>query len=991
MRNRNLILFLAGLFTLFSFYYINFSFVSNDIQRQANESATVNGQMDVNKKQSYLDSLYTSEEPVYNFLGMVPYTYKEVKEMELALGLDLQGGMHVTVEVSPINILKSLAGMKAADTRVVQALQKANEQQKNSGKNYQELFYAAFIEIAGPNQLQSIFASSENAQIINAGSSDKEVQDYVNEKIDIAVLNAYEVLRNRIDQFGAIQPNLQRIAGTGRIQIELPGVENPQRVRDLIQRTAKLEFYNVYFRQELNASLISMNTYLLAKEKALPKDSILKQDNKEEELLMGNQDTTKAVASADTTAKKDTAQQDMENSLSSFFTMIAPLEDGQPNPYNFEYYEKDTAKVNRILADPEVKRLLPSDLSFMWARKPEKEKLELVPVKLGPAGKPILTGDVVTSARSSVAQGGKGYEVSMTMNVKGAQEWNRITTSAATDRRRIAIVMDNRVYSAPSVNEPIPGGQSQITGNFNSADAADLANILNAGKLPAPVRIVEEVIVGPSLGKEAIFNGLSSLGFGLLIVIVLMVMYYNKGGMIANLALVFNVLFTFGFLASLNSVLTLPGLAGIVLSLGMSIDANVLIFERIKEELRAGKSLATAIELGYDKAFSSIFDSNITTVMVGAILFVMGSGLVKGFATTLIIGVMCSFFTAVFISKVIVLFMVRNKDEKAISFSTALSKNLFNNINFQIIDKRKFAYVFSSAVIILGIVATILNGGLNLGVDFKGGRSFIVEFPQAQVASDIKAGLVDGFEGKGTEVKTYGSDKVMKITTSFLVDDETAEGDQRVEAALSAGLAKAGAKEFKLLSVNKVGATIADDILNSSWKAIILSLIGIFIYVLFRFRRWQFSLGGVVALFHDTMITLAIFSILNLLGISFEIDQVMVAALLTIVGFSINDTVIVFDRVREFSREYSKMDMASMLNGAINSTLSRTIMTTVTVLVSVVILLLFGGETLRGFSLALLIGVVFGSYSTIFIAVPMVLDIRTKKDKDVDAVIVSKK
>jgi SecD/SecF fusion protein len=573
------------------------------------------------------------------------------------------------------------------------------------------------------------------------------------------------------------------------------------------------------------------------------------------------------------------------------------------------------------------------------------------------------------------------------MNPAGAKKWKKITADAIKDsqnKRRVAIVLDNVVYSAPTVQSEIPNGSSSISGNFTQEDAKDIANILKAGKLPAPVRIVEEVIVGPTLGQEAIESGLMSLLAGLLVVVVLMVVYYNKGGLVADIALFFNVVFTLGFLASLNSVLTLPGLAGIVLSLGMSVDANVLIFERIKEERKNGKGMRASIDAGFDKAFSSIFDSNITTILTGVILFFLGSGPIKGFAITLIIGIACSFFTAVYISRVILLWLTRGSDaETAVSFTTILSKNLFQNLNFDFVKYRKVAYIASISLLLFGATTTVINGGLNLGVDFKGGRSYIVEFNNDVIASDLKSSLSDEFQGTGTEVKTYGSSKKIKVTTSYLVQDETEKGDELVEAALVKGLKEFNKGEFKILSSNKVGATVADDILQSSWQSIIVSLLGIFIYVLIRFRKWQFGFGGIIALFHDTLMVLAMFSILQFFGVAaFEVDQVIIAALLTIVGFSINDTVIVFDRVREFGEEYYKLDMADMLNKSINSTLSRTIMTTVTVLVTVIILCIFGGESLRGFSISLLVGVVFGSYSTIFIAIPMVLDLRSKKDRE---------
>lgn len=994
MRNKGLIIALTIIVSLLSFYYISFTYVAQGIQEEAvAQSKDSTGAVNTGKKQAYLDSLY--DKPVYNFLGMVPYTYKEVKDMELALGLDLQGGMHVVLEVSPVEILKALAGSQAESPLFKQALNKAKLAQKTSQESFEKLFYAAFRETAGNDQLARVFSNSQNSSKINSTSSDKEVEKMIDSEIDGAVDRSFEILRSRIDRFGAIQPNLQRIQGTGRILVELPGVENPQRVRKLLQGTAQLDFYDVYNLSELQGSLLAVNDYLLAQNKlSKGEKDVLATDSSSsaapdelaadplatDSLGAGKKDSAAIAAKGDSTAA---------DSLADKVSPLFSLRD-RNYPYTLHYNIKDSSAINRILRQPKVQALLPADLMFLWDWKEDKKTsaMELVPIRKSKGGKSLLTGDAISDAHEEVSQDGKAsYGISMQMNAAGAKKWKKITADAIKDsgnKRRVAIVLDNVVYSAPTVQSEIPNGSSSITGNFNQEDAKDIANILKAGKLPAPVRIVEEVIVGPTLGQEAIESGLMSLLAGLLVVVVLMVVYYNKGGLIADIALVFNVIFTLGFLASLNSVLTLPGLAGIVLSLGMSVDANVLIFERIKEERKNGKGMRAAIDAGFDKAFSSIFDSNITTILTGAILFLLGSGPIKGFAVTLMIGIACSFFTAVYISRVILLWLTRGSNaETAVSFTTVISKNLFQNLNFDFVKYRKGAYIFSIALLLFGATATVLNGGLNLGVDFKGGRSYIVEFNNDVVASDLKASLSDEFQGTGTEVKTYGSSKKIKVTTSYLVEDESEKGDAIVEGALVKGLKEFNKGDFKILSSNKVGATVADDILQSSWQSIIVSLIGIFIYVLIRFRKWQFGFGGIVALFHDTLMILAMFSILQLLGIAaFEVDQVIIAALLTIVGFSINDTVIVFDRVREFGDEYYKMDMKDMLNMSINSTLSRTIMTTVTVLVTVIILCVFGGESLRGFSISLLVGVVFGSYSTIFIAIPMVLDLRSKKDEE---------
>jgi len=998
MRNKGLIIALTIIVSLLSFYYISFTYVAQGIQEEAvAQSKDSTGAVNTTKKQSYLDSLY--DKPVYNFLGMVPYTYKEVKDMELALGLDLQGGMHVVLEVSPVEILKALAGAQSESTLFKQALKKATLAQSKSQESFEKLFYASYKEIAGPDQLARVFSNSQNSAKIRSTSTDKEVQKMIDEEIDGAVDRSFEILRSRIDRFGAIQPNLQRIQGTGRILVELPGVENPQRVRKLLQGTAQLDFYDVYNLGEIQGGLIAVNDYLISQNK-------LKKDGKGDVQVdttatvddlaadpLASDDTTGVSVKKDSSALAAKADSTAEDTLADKISPLFSLRD-RNYPYTLHYNIKDSSQINRILKQPKVKELLPSDLMFLWDWKEDKKTgaMELVPIRKSKGGKSLLTGDAISDAHEEVSQDGKAaYGISMQMNPTGAKKWRKITQDAikeSNNKRRVAIVLDNVVYSAPTVQSEIPNGSSSITGNFTQEDAKDIANILKAGKLPAPVRIVEEVIVGPTLGQEAIESGLMSLLAGLLVVVVLMVAYYNKGGLIANIALVFNVIFTLGFLASLNSVLTLPGLAGIVLSLGMAVDANVLIFERIKEERKNGKGMRAAIDAGYDKAFSAIFDSNITTILTGGILFLLGSGPIKGFAITLMIGIACSFFTAVYISRVILLWLTRGGNaETAVSYTTVLSKNLFQNLNFDFVKYRKMAYGISIGLLLLGAGAIVLNGGLNLGVDFKGGRSYIVEFNNDVVASDLKASLSDEFQGTGTEVKTYGSPKKIKVTTSYLVQDETEKGDATVESALVTGLKEFNKGDFKILSSNKVGATVADDILQSSWQSIIVSLIGIFIYVLIRFRKWQFGLGGIVALFHDTLMVIAMFAILQFFGIAaFEVDQVIIAALLTIVGFSINDTVIVFDRVREFGDEYYKMDMADMLNKSINSTLSRTIMTTVTVLVTVIILCIFGGESLRGFSISLLVGVVFGSYSTIFIAIPMVLDLRSKKDKEANKI-----
>ncbi|MCU0430160.1 MAG: protein translocase subunit SecDF [Cytophagaceae bacterium] len=990
MRNRNFIIGLTVVVTLISIYLFSFTFTARGIERDAVDYATgADGKIDQKKKRDYLDSLIINDVPVRSFLG-ADFTYKEIKETELALGLDLQGGMHVTLEISPVALLQTLAGNNAKDPIFQESLKQAERDLAKTQKNFTTLFREAYEDKDAEGKLSRIFATAQNYNKgITATSSNDEIIKIIDAQVVSAMSGTLERLRARIDKFGAIQPNIQMVQGTNRILVELPGVENPQRVRALLQGTAQLEFIEVYQIGEIAPYISKIDRYLVNMKKAkMGIDTSAKAQVKsttEDDLLVdvqGGDSTATAKQDSATVAKNDSTAAD-SNDVSEFISLLRARD-------MLMYEIKDTQKINRLLADPGVKSLLPSRLTMVWSKKPqraakgEKSKyIELVPCRKAPNEPAALSGDAINYAFAEFNQQDGEYAISMGMKENGRMEWRKMTKAAAAEQRRVAIVLDGYCYSAPVVREEIPNGFSSISGDFTQEEASDLANILEAGKLPVPVRIVEEVTVGPTLGAESIRAGMWSIVAGLALVVLFMVFYYNKSGAVADIALVFNILFTLGAMASLPSgvVLTLPGIAGIVLTIGMAVDANVLIFERIKEELRAGKPLKVSIDTGYDKAFSSIFDSNITTLLVGIILLWLGSGPIKGFATTLIIGIACSFFTAVFISKAILGWFVKETGDLQAQFTTFISRNLFQNLNFDIISKRKTAYIVSASILVIGLGIAAVRG-LNLGVDFKGGRSYVVEFKNDVVASDLKSALSSSFDNKGTEVKTYGSNNILKITTSYLIEDESQQGDEKVEAALNSGLTKFSKDGYSVLYSNKVGATVADDIISSSYQSLGLALVGIFIYVLFRFRKWQFSLGGVTALFHDALMIISIFSILHLLGISYEIDQVFVAAVLTIVGFSINDTVIVFDRVREVLNgakkdinQFKKEELSGLINQAINFTLSRTIMTTFTVLVVVLILLLFGGESLRGFSLAMFIGVVFGSYSTLFIAVPMVLDL----------------
>lgn len=982
MHNKTGIILLTAFITVLCLYFLSFTFASRRIQKDATEYATdASGQVDFRKKQVYLDSLWNK--PVYD-LGFTSYTYKEITEKELNLGLDLQGGMHVTLEVSPVEILRAMSG-NSTNPDFVKAIEKANQLQKTSQDSYVDLFYQAYQQIAPNGKLSRIFSTAANKGKISYESTNDQVIKVIEGEVEEAIDRSYEILNTRIDKFGVSNPTIQRLPGTGRIQVELPGIANPERVRKLLTGAAKLEFAEVWEMQELNPYLQKLDEYLISTEPAALASA-------------GRQNNTTAIITDSTTlsAKNDTTNKEV-NSLEQQLagrtagtdsTSVDSLQNQTqglakhfvPMMGGLGANVTDTVAINELLSRPAVKEIFPANVRFLWEVKPvgsttgEAQFIALHAIKKSRDNKVALAGDVIIDARQDYNQTGQP-EVNMQMNAAGARKWKNLTANNVG--RRLAIILDDYVYSAPNVQGEIPNGSSSIAGNFTIEEAKDLANILKAGKLEAPTRIVEEAVVGPSLGKESITQGLVSMAAGLGMVVIFMVLYYGAGGMIANVALIFNIFFIIGILAQFNAALTLPGIAGIVLTMGMAVDANVLIFERIKEELHQGKILRQAIGLGYDKAYSSILDSNATTFLTGVILYTFGSGGVKGFAITLMIGIMCSLFTAVFITRLIIEWAASRPNTQSLSLQTVVSKNLFQNLNYDFIGFRNKAYLFSGIFITAGIIAMITMG-LNLGVDFKGGRMYVVNFQQAVSAPEVRADLTDDFGSSAPEVKTYNGDSQLKITTSYLIDDESAEADKKVEEALLNGL-----KSYKFssdISSSKVGATMADDIQDSSRTSILLSLVVIFLYILVRFRKWQFSLGAVVALFHDVLAVLSAFALVRLLGISYEIDQVFIAAMLTVIGYSINDTVVVFDRIREFAgMASSKENLASILNQSISQTLSRTVMTSFVTLLVVLILFLFGGEVLRGFSFALVIGIIIGTYSSIFIAAPIVLDFSKKK------------
>ena len=994
MKNKGFIVFLTIIISLLCVYYLSFTFIAQGIQQEATDVATdSSGTVNFTEKQQYLDSVWNT--PIYSLLGQ-DYTYQEIKETELNLGLDLQGGMHVTLEVSPVDILKGLSDDNQ-DPNYLDAIDKAEKTIRGTQLNFLDEFYAHYKQLESEKTLAYIFSNASNRGRINLKSTDEEVLEIIGSEIDGAIDRSFNILRTRIDRFGTSQPNIQKLEGSGRIQIELPGVDNPERVRKLLQGVAKLEFWEVYETNELAPILQSINDIAvkeigftaIADTKEQPVDASALEDLST--LLLDEEDTTKNV----TGDGRSSAIQKVDTPLTSLDTIqnnqVSPIFSLLQAQYGLVYKIKDTSRINRILQHPSVQSVIPSTVKFLWLVKKidtqnaldDTELLELYAIKKSRNGKAPLTGESIIDARQDLDERSRPA-VSMQMDATGAKAWKRLTGNNIG--KRIAIVLDNFVYSAPTVQGEIPNGNSSISGNFTIEEAQDLANILKAGALPAPTTIVEDVVIGPTLGKSARAQGINSMMAGLAIVIVFMIFYYSKGGLIANIALFLNIFFILGILAQLNASLTLPGVAGIVLTIGMSIDANVLIFERIKEELRSGSVLKQAISSGYKKAYSSIIDANVTTMIVGLILYMLGQGPVKGFAITLIIGIICSFFSAVFITRVVIEWFSKKGDQSNISFANKISINSLTHFHFDFLSKRKMAYIFSGSFITVGVLAMIFNG-LSMGVDFKGGRSYIVSFDHAMETSTLKTQLTESFNGQGTEVKTFGSNKIVKITTSYLTDDDTDLADKRVKATLITGLeaatgqtfiandAAVDANHFSIGSSSKVGATIADDIKNSSYKSAVIALICIFLYILIRFRKWQFGIGAIVALLHDALFVISSFAIANLLGISFEVDQVFVAAILTIIGYSINDTVVVFDRIRENLGIKSGSETYQVFNESLSNTISRTFITSLTTLIVVIILFLFGGEVLKGFSFALLVGILIGTYSSLFIATPVALDL----------------
>jgi SecD/SecF fusion protein len=966
MQNRLGIWILTVVVALLSVYYLSFTFVARSIRKDAEAFATgKDGIVDIKKKERYLDSL--RREPVY--LGT---TYQEVTQRELGLGLDLQGGMHIVLEVAPTDIMRGLAGGSARNSQFNEALKKAVEAQKSSQSSFVDLFVTEYKRLAPNAQLAQVFSNSTNRGKINSRSSDSEVISFLKTEVDGATSRAFQIIQQRVDKFGVANPNIQRLPGSGRILIELPGVDNPERVRRLLTGSAKLEFCEVYTLNEISPALNSLGAYLtqLDLEKKIAEKGASKADTSKAGDLASQ---LAKGAKTDSTATDTTANQ---TGLASLFVTISQGQLG--------VYAKDTARANELLRRPEVKAMFPSDVTVLWDRKgieTTDKRNEIVGIYFIKKSNGVapLEGDVIVDAGNDYDDRGRP-EVNMRMNAEGARKWKNLT--AANVGRPVAIILDDFVYTAPNVQNEIPNGNSSITGNFTVEETKDMANVLKAGKLPAPTTIVEEAVVGATLGSESISAGVISSLVGLLVVLIFMVIYYNKSGMIADIALFINLFFLMGIMASLGAVLTLPGIAGIVLTIGMAVDANVLVFERIKEELASGKDLKLAISDGFKNSLSSILDSNVTTLLTGIILFFLGTGLILGFATTLVIGIITSLFAALFVSRLILEWWV-GKGRK-IDFFASWSQNLFKDADFDFVSRRRMYYIISSVIIGAGIISIIFKG-FGLGVDFKGGRSYVVRFEQGVNTTQVREALTSVFQA-APEVKTYGgigigADEQVKITTSYLADDTAPDADKRAEAKLNEGLSKISGNKATIQSSQKVGPTIAFDLIMTSLKALLLAILVVSAYIYIRFRRVAFVWGAVVALFHDVLIILAVFSIFNgWLPFSLDVDQAFVGAVLTIMGYSMNDTVVVFDRVREYLRDNrnKKEGIPSIINNALNSTLSRTAVTGLSTLFVLIVLFIFGGEVIRGFSFAMLLGVIVGTYSSLFVATPIVVDSLTR-------------
>lgn len=986
---KGLIRFFAIALILASLYHLSFNWMTSNVENKAEAYAKkkatslglkVNSDDYVEKfrqtKSYYLDSMTNKE----IFLGI---TYQKAKDQQLGLGLDLKGGMNVVLQLKVEDLLRTLSN-NSQNPQFLEALKQAKSTSGASNRDFITLFGESWNKVAPGAKLSGIFATLENQNNIKFETSNDDVLKFLRKQSEGAIENTEKIIRNRIDKFGVTNPNVFLDKQSGRITVELPGVENPERMRKILQATAQLEFYETYENGEFVEKYLGKANELLGKKNAGANtiDSITDNTQNDTTKTKSLSDLLKKdgkTSNSDTSKAAKLAKARSENPIFAKLSLNVSSDNKYgPGPVIGIARSIDTAEIMKMLNNPEVKSVMPRNSKLVWSAKGENNVFQLLALKTTSAGLPQLDGSVVTETGQDIDQFSGKNEVRMVMNAEGAREWKRITGQNVG--KSVAIILDNAAQSWPTVNGEIAGGTSSISGNFTTAEAIDLANILKSGKLPIGTQIIEEGIVGPTLGEKAINSGLMSMGLSLLLIIGFMLLYYSTSGIMAIAALLLNIIFILGSSAALGTVLTMPGIAGLVLTIGMAVDANVIIYERIKEELAEGKTLLKAISDGFFKSYSSIIDANVAVLISGIVMIVFGIGLIKGFAWILVIGIITSLFSAVLITRLLIDIWVNKKGN--LNFYSKASEGLFKNLNFDFVGKRKMFYVISTVIILAGIIS-IFTRGFNLGVDFQGGRSYVIKFENAVDAEKLAAALKPVFGGIAPVVKTYGSNSQYKITTSYGLTGETAVEEEKIDELIYNGLkpmiGDVNYEKFKskyLQSTSKIGPLIASDIKASAWTSGILSLLLIAVYIFIRFRKWQYSFGAILAVLHDALVVLAVWSLFkDIFPWSMELDQTIISAVLTIIGYSMNDNVVIFDRIREMLKEHPTMPRAQLINEAINKTLSRTTMTAFTVLLVVIILLIFGGEVLRGFSFAMLVGLISGTYSTIFVASPMLIDL----------------
>ena len=964
-------------------YQLSFSFVTRSVEKAAVEYAAAFDETEQAAKEAYyLDSI--QNEPVYNLL-VKKFTYKECKEKEVNLGLDLKGGMNVMLEIQVQDLVKSLAGESQNDPAFVEALERANAALKAGASDYIGEFAKAYAETSNGAPLAAIFVSPDRKDI-TPNSTDDEVIKVLRNETDAAIAASFNILRSRIDHFGVTQPNIQRVPNSNRIMVELPGIKEPERVRKLLQGSASLEFWVVYDAQEVLP--ISAEADQMIKAGQQPAEEVAAEATEESSDL--------AAEAAATESEEETVT-GFSRENNPLFALLDPTYSG--GCIVGAAREADMPAINEYLARPEVKNLMPADLVLAWAVKGEDYfggRYALYALR-SIDGKPAMDGASVATAQENYSQNGANAEVNLTMTANGTSQWAQLTGQNVG--KPIAIVLDGLVYSAPNVNGKIEGGNSVITGNFTIQEAQDLANVLKSGKVPAPARIIQDHVVGPSLGIESINAGMFSFVLAFILVLLYMGLFYKTAGWLADIALVLNIFLLMGVLVSFGSVLTLPGIAGIVLTMGMAVDANVIIYERIKEELRGGKGLSMAIKDGFSNAYSAIIDGQLTTIITGIVLFVFGNGPVQGFATTLVIGILTSVFCAIFITRM----LIEKVAEKwgNVSFSRSWSENWLANVSFDFIGKRKSAYILSGSLAVISIISFFVLG-FNTGVDFTGGRTYVVRFDQnvsaEEVRTAVESALVSDDASKSSvEVKQYGGENQVRIITQYKYDDTSEETTAEVDALIYEavkgfysypisldGFVSTQDDENGIISSEKIGPAIAKDMLFGAFYAVLFSLIAIGLYITIRFKRWEWATGATLALVHNSLLVIGAFSLFyHIMPFGLEINQAFIAAILTIIGYSINDTVVIFDRIREYISLYPKREMKDNINKAICSTLSRTLNTSGTTIVTLLAMFILGGENLRGFIFALLLGVIIGTYSSVFVATPVAYDILRRTDKKV--------